>query len=221
LPALGVTPVVTGSFALIVGNGPTNQRCPWPAIKNGLEKSGQHVTSLWLINGTALGRTIPDFAVAVDVDIVASFLRNGLHEVAQVVTNHPDKICGPERWSATTRDVAEHDPGLSWGPASWPALASGPLCVWAAATLGFETIAIYGLDGTLSPAEEDFLMHARVWESWLLRWREARERAGEGAHFARKRAQRLLRLWPQGMGVSLENDPLQECLAESLAVAPS
>jgi hypothetical protein len=188
---------------------------------NGLQKSGRHVTSLWLINGTALGRTIPEYAVAVDADIVASFLRNGLHEVANVVTNHPDKMCGPEPWSNLLRMVADREDGFRWGDERWPPLASGPLCVWAAATLGYETIAIYGLDGTLSPAEEDFLVHARVWESWLLRWREARERAGESAHASRRNRQRLLRVWPQGQGVPFGKDPLREALDDSIEVAPS
>ena len=219
MPALALTPVVPGSFALVVGNGPTNQRCPWPAIKNGLERGGTRVDSLWLINGTALGRTIPDFAVAVDPDIVASFLRNGLHEVAGVVTNHPDKMCGADGWAPLTKAAASCESGFQWGSERWPPLASGPLCVWAAAVLGFETIAIYGLDGTLSPAPDEFLYHASIWESWLLRWREARERLGEPPHLARKSRQRLVRVWPAG--ALPKTDPLSSVVSESFEVAPA
>jgi hypothetical protein len=223
VPELKLLPVRKGSNALVVGNGPSNATCPWPAIRNGLRRVGFPHDDLFLINGSALGRTVPEYAAAVDMDIVQSFVRNGLHDVATILTGHQEKVCGPERWERSIGDAAG-SPGFVHGPESWPPLASGPLCVWAASVLGYETIAIYGLDGSLSPPPEhdpQFGEKVAVWESWLLRWREARARMGERPGAGERAGQRLLRVWPAGQGVPLATDPLRACLDGTLLVSPA
>jgi hypothetical protein len=220
MPEIDLRPIVKGSIALIVGNGPSNLRCPWPAILNGMVKSGSATPDLWLINGSALGRTVPEYAVAVDMDIVDSFVRNGLQDVATIVTGHQEKVCAPDRWDRSFGSILGHD-GFRWGSLNWPPLASGPLAVWAASVLGYETIVIYGLDGSLSGGDEAFMEKVATWEAWLRRWREARPRMGERVADGRRAGQRLLRAWPAGQGVALVDDPLRECLDGALDVSPA
>lgn len=220
MPELTLGQVRPDSFALVVGNGPTSARCPWPAIVNGLRASGRPAADVWLINGSALGRTVPQYAVAVDMDIVETFVRNRLHEDAMIVTGHQEKVCAPDRWARSFGGVLAHD-GFRWGSLEWPPLASGPLAVWAASALGYETIAIYGLDGSLSEGDDAFMEKVATWEAWLRRWREARPRMARTVDDAGGRAQRLLRIWPAGQRIPLATDPLRECLDGVLDVSPA
>jgi hypothetical protein len=221
VPELKVGPIRRASVALIVGNGPTAARCPWPAILNGLLRDGCTTPDVWLINGTALGRTVPEYAVAVDMDIVESFTKNGLHEVATVVTGHQEKVCAPDRWSRSFGGILDVD-GFRWGSLEWPPLASGPLATWAASALGYESILLYGLDGSLSKdADESFLERIATWEAWLRRWREARPRAAGRGSRPEVTAQKLLRVWPIGQATPLVDDPLRDGLDGMIQVAPA
>jgi len=117
-----------------------------------------------------------------------------------VVCNHPSKLIedAPE-----LVELLSHETTI-WGRESWPNLAAGPLSVWAMAALGYETIYLYGLDGTAdnrNPQDDEmeslrrYRRMAHVWEGQIQQVARVRRLPDAEAH-QQPQIPKFVRIWP-------------------------
>lgn len=213
MPSIQVAPVDRDRAILVVGNGPSGKSRLWPHVWRWLAAAGGRLPDLLLINRSAMGPTVPAYAVACDTDMLKEMQRRRLHHRTCVLCNSVENTCGPD-YSREGLDELFDSPNNLRAPDHWPALASGPLSVWMAAAMGYGTIYIYALDGTARPFPDDqdeIERRARTWEHMTRRFMEARGDAGGEP--------RLVRVWPRAdVPASLRDrgDPLGKAVAETM-----
>lgn len=207
MPHLKIRPIEMGRHAIVVGNGPSSHATPWTIAARWLAAENGVWPEAFLMNRTALGRTPGRYAVAVGPEIIEEFRDAGTRLRTPLLTRHPERIVMPDAIARTFGPLLD-DPRSIFCPIEWPPHASGPLATWAAAAMGYERIYLYGLDGTAGKAGDmdDFKQRARAWEMGLRNWRQAR-----GGDIDKR--QQVIRLWPHGVGVPFEDDPLAPALA--------
>lgn len=212
MPELNVRPVELGKSAMVVGNGPSTHVVPWTAAWRWLATRDGVWPDPFLMNRTALGRTRGRYAVAVGPEVIEAYRDERVFDHTAVLTRHPERIVHPDRVEALFGGILT-DPRSTFCPIEWPPHASGPLATWAAAAMGYERIYLYGLDGTVGPpgAMDDFQQRARAWEMGIRDWKRAR---GDD----QDPRQQVIRVWPKGFGVTLEQDPLRAALADRVEV---
>ena len=219
MPVLKVRPVRRGARALIVGNGPSTRALAWQAVWRWIALNRGSWADLFLMNRTALGPTVPRYAVAIGPEVIEDFARARLYERAQVLTAPPWKQVGPDVEATTYGGILTAQSTL-FAPDDWPNHASGPLATWAASALGYEEIWLFGLDGTAGAPQDapDWDHRARVWEHWTGRWREARTWVEGQPHGPGNavEGQRLVRVWPRGAAPAV--DPLGEAVTETVVI---
>ena len=214
MPTVTPRAIQAGSAALIVGNGPSGKVRSWPLIWRWLGRETGKLPDICLINWSALGATVPRYAVACDTDVLRGFLAHGIHRRTVVVCNSIENTCGPDRAPEHLDELFEAN-SVVLGRPEWPALASGPLATWTLTALGYETLYLYGLDGTARPfpaGKTGEMEHrARTWEALIARHADARAEI-DGAT-------QLVRVWPRAdlpTSLAEHGDPLAEALTATL-----
>lgn len=204
MPELALREV--GDEAVVVmGNGPSLGLVGWQKVADWL-RCRERFLSVAMLNGKAIGRSSPDYAVAVSASQIAAYRDAHLERRAKVVIPARRRIFGVGQGLAAYGE----EPGVLSAPGRWPPLAAGPLAVWAMAMLGFARIYLYGLDGSAArgyeaPADERVV----GWESWIGRYRDARRGSAEGP------TPQLIRLWPDSERWRIDRDPLRRMLART------
>lgn len=208
--------VAGGRSAIVVGNGPTAGILAWQHARREIQKQTGKLPDVVLLNDSAMGKHVPDYAVAVSPQVLERFQERGLHSKTVVVTNHPQKSIGGKRGDRD--DLSQCVELLSaektlFGPLAWPRFAAGPLAVWTLSALGYESIYLFAFDGSAhTDSDAAVVRRATVWEAWIARYREARRgRVGPDP--------RLVRIWPDRCKWS-RNDPLKNFVDRTLFLKP-
>lgn len=200
MPDLQVAPLKDRA-AVVFGNGPSLGIRSWRDVADWLHGRERDLTVV-LINGKAIGRSTPDYAVCVSAHQIERYREAWLHRRCGVIIPHRRRIIGAI--AGLDQFVAEEN---VWSaPAKWPPLAVGPLAVWAMHALGHQRIYLYGLDGTVGGDGVSDAGKVGGWEEWISRYWMARR--GQGLA-------QLIRIWPDDEPWREQRDPLRRWISRT------
>lgn len=211
MPEIEVTKQRRGRAVLIVGEGPSPGIIPWQHVRRHLAEVT--IPDLCLIGHHAVGAswTTAQYAVAAGAVRLGQLAKKGVEKRVAVVCTHPDRLGNvPD-----LVDILSH-PATLWIRRGWPRLPAGPMAVWSMAALGYESIYLYGLDGTADPLlPREHAKRMNVWEGFLRQVMRARVIVGGDP--APLQAPKLYRVWPQGCPHG-KKDPLADIFQGTVVI---
>ena len=206
-----------------MGEGPSVAIAPWQHARRHLQQVLGHMPDLCLIGHHAVGTSYStaQYAVASGLSRLQALHEKGvIKRGVSVVCNHPEKMGDvPELVELLSHETTQ------WAPARWPNMAAGPLAIWAMAAMGYETIYLYGLDGTADnrePTDADretlrrYRKRAHVWEGQILMVHRARNLPGSEPG-TRPVLPTFVRVWPWECRWR-KAEPLAAIVSETLRV---
>lgn len=167
MPVIETSAIRPRSIAMICGNGPSARGNRWREDADRLGKFFSAKIDCFVCNYKFDRRPHPKFAVAVGPEVIVA-LRSSPRGASRYVLGSPASTVGSPDSVVSIYGSMVDDPDVLLAPESWPPMASGPLGLWTATALGYSTVLLYGMDGTIGVMDDETRRHAQSWETACL-----------------------------------------------------